>query len=100
VPSYRLPKPSGQARTIINGHHSYLGKFNSPDSRQKYARLLAETSQPARLFQFRFIHLLCCTRQVAIKTFMRVAFRALNDAAFSGINAMEDDISVRVSILE
>ena len=47
MPSYRLHKPSGQARTIINGRHIYLGKFNSPDSRQKYARLLAETAQPA-----------------------------------------------------
>lgn len=47
VPSYRLHKPSGQARTIIRGRHIYLGKFNSPESRQKYARLLAETSQPA-----------------------------------------------------
>ena len=31
VPSYRLHKPSGQARTIIDGRHIYLGKFNSPD---------------------------------------------------------------------
>jgi integrase len=41
VPAYRLHKPSGQARTIINGRHYYLGKYNSPESRQKYARLLA-----------------------------------------------------------
>jgi len=47
VPSYRLHKPSGQARTIINGRHIYLGKFNSPESRQRYARLLAEISLPA-----------------------------------------------------
>ena len=46
VPSYRLHKPSGQARTIIHGRHIYLGKFNSPESREKYARLLAELSQP------------------------------------------------------
>ena len=42
VPSYRLHKPSGQARTIIHGRHIYLGKYNSPESREKYARLLAE----------------------------------------------------------
>lgn len=46
VPSYRLHKASGQARTIINGRHVYLGKFNSPESRQRYARLLAEMTQP------------------------------------------------------
>jgi len=47
VPSYRLHKPSGQARTIIDGRHIYLGKFNSPESRQQYARLIAELSQPS-----------------------------------------------------
>ncbi len=46
VPSYRLHKASGQARLIINGRHVYLGKYNSPESRQRYARLLAEMSQP------------------------------------------------------
>ena len=46
VPSYRLHKPSGQARTIVRGKHIYLGKYNSPESQRKYARLLAETSQP------------------------------------------------------
>lgn len=43
VPAYRLHKPSGQARTIINGRHFYLGKYNSPESRLKYARLLASS---------------------------------------------------------
>ena len=46
VPSYRLLKPSGQARTIIHGRHIYLGKYNSPESREKYARPLAKLSQP------------------------------------------------------
>ena len=45
VPSYRLHKPSGQARTIVRGKHIYLGKYNSPESHRKYVRLLAETSQ-------------------------------------------------------
>ena len=40
--------PSGQARTIIDGRHVYLGKYNSPESRQRYALLLAEMSQPGR----------------------------------------------------
>ena len=47
VPAYRLHKPSGQARAIVDGRHVYLGKFNSAESRQKYARLLAERSQPS-----------------------------------------------------
>jgi integrase len=42
VPAYRLHKPSGQARVIINREHVYLGKFGSPESHEKYARLLSE----------------------------------------------------------
>ncbi len=45
VPSYRLHKASGQARTIVNGKHVYLGKFNSEESRKAYARILAESTQ-------------------------------------------------------
>ena len=44
VPSYRLHKPSGQARVIINREHIYLGPYGSPESREKYARLIAEMS--------------------------------------------------------
>ena len=47
VPAYRLHKASGQARTILNGRHVYLGKFGSPESRQQYARILAEAALPA-----------------------------------------------------
>jgi integrase len=42
VPSYRLHKPSGQARVIVNREHIYLGKYGSAESREKYARLIAE----------------------------------------------------------
>ncbi len=42
VPSYRLHKPSGQARVIIDGKHHYLGPFGSQASREKYARLISE----------------------------------------------------------
>jgi len=45
VPSYRLHKPSGQARTIIAGRHIYLGKYGSPESHEQYARLIAEAAQ-------------------------------------------------------
>jgi integrase len=47
VPSYRLHKASGQARTIVDGRHIYLGKYGSPESRQQYARILAEVALPA-----------------------------------------------------
>ena len=46
IPSYRLHKPSGQARCIVNGRHIYLGKYGSAESRQKYARILAEAALP------------------------------------------------------
>ena len=42
IPSYRLHKPSGQARVIIGGEHRYLGKYGSPESLEKYHRLVAE----------------------------------------------------------
>ena len=44
VPSYRLHKPSGQARVIINREHICLGPYGSPESREKYARYIAEMS--------------------------------------------------------
>jgi hypothetical protein len=42
IPKYGLHKPSGQARVIINGEHVYLGPHGSAESREKYARLIAE----------------------------------------------------------
>ncbi len=42
IPPYRLHKPSGQAVATFSGRTHYLGKFNSPESRQKYATLLTE----------------------------------------------------------
>ena len=42
VPSYRLHKPSGQARVIINRKHHYLGRYGTPESLEKYHRLVAE----------------------------------------------------------
>ena len=42
VPSYRLHKSSGQARVIIDGAHVYLGRYDSPESHEKYHRLVAE----------------------------------------------------------
>ena len=42
TPSYRLHKPSGQAVVTINRQDLYLGKFNSPQSRAEYDRVIAE----------------------------------------------------------
>ena len=42
VPSYRLHKPSGQARVIIDQRHVYLGRYGTPVSWEKYNRLIAE----------------------------------------------------------
>jgi integrase len=41
-PSYRLHKPSGQARVIIDGQHVYLGRYDSPKNHEKYHRLVGE----------------------------------------------------------
>lgn len=42
VPAYRLHKASGQARVILDGRHIYLGPHGSDESRERYARLIAE----------------------------------------------------------
>jgi len=42
VPAYGLHRPTGQARVIIDGRHVYLGKHGSPESWEKYHRLIAE----------------------------------------------------------
>jgi integrase len=47
VPKYSLHKASGQARAVIDGKHVYLGRYGSPESREAYARLIAERFYPA-----------------------------------------------------
>ena len=42
VPQYLLHPASGLARARINGRDVYLGRFDSPESKAKYARLLAD----------------------------------------------------------
>ena len=42
MPSYRLHKPSGQAVVTISGSDHYLGLHDTPQSKQKYARLVQE----------------------------------------------------------
>ena len=42
VPSYRHHKPSGHARATVDGRNIRQGKWNSPASREAYARLIAD----------------------------------------------------------
>ena len=44
VPSYRLHKASGQARVNVNGKRVYRGAYGTPESRENYARVIAEMS--------------------------------------------------------
>jgi integrase len=41
-PTYQLHKGSGQARTVINGKSIYLGKYNSPESQDRFNDIKAE----------------------------------------------------------
>lgn len=40
IPTYRLHKPSGQARVTSDGKHACLGKFGSTASGEQYHRLV------------------------------------------------------------
>jgi integrase len=42
TPSYRRHKPTGQAVVRLDGRDHYLGKFNTPESHERYHRLIAE----------------------------------------------------------
>lgn len=42
IPKYRHYKPKNLAVVRIDGRDRYLGKYNSPASKEKYARLIAE----------------------------------------------------------
>jgi hypothetical protein len=41
-PSYRLHKVSGQTLVQFRGRRYYLGKYGSPESRQRYQRFISE----------------------------------------------------------
>jgi integrase len=41
-PAYRPHKPTGQARVTIGGKTYYLGKYGTPESKQKYRQTLAD----------------------------------------------------------
>jgi hypothetical protein len=42
IPKYRHYKPKDLGMVVIHGHAHYLGKFDSPESRERYHRLIAE----------------------------------------------------------
>jgi hypothetical protein len=42
IPAYRLHRPSGRAVVTLYGRDVYLGKYNSPESKAEYRRLIAE----------------------------------------------------------
>jgi hypothetical protein len=44
IPKYRHYKPKDLAVVRIDGRDHYLGKYGTPESKEKYARLLAEHS--------------------------------------------------------
>ncbi len=50
-PSYRLHRPSGQAVVRIDSHDHYLGRHGTPESHEKYARLVAEWSASGQVIE-------------------------------------------------
>lgn len=55
VPSYRLHRGSGQAIVTISRRDFYLGRHNTPDSRRRYNRLIAEyLSSPRNILSLKF----------------------------------------------
>jgi integrase len=55
IPKYRLYKPKNLAVVRIEGHDVYLGKYDSPESHEKYHRVIAEwlSGSGPRCFQSR-----------------------------------------------
>lgn len=42
TPKYRHDKPKDLGMVAIGGHAHYLGKYDSPESRERYHRLVAD----------------------------------------------------------
>lgn len=42
IPKYRHYKPKALGMVVIDGHAHYLGRFDSPESWERYHRLIAE----------------------------------------------------------
>ncbi len=52
-PAYLLHKATGQARVRVNGKDVYLGRYGSPESREKYDDLIREFFRSCNLDQYR-----------------------------------------------
>lgn len=50
IPTYRLHKASGQAVVVLDGRSIYLGVWQSPESRAKYEKVMAEWLAQGRQF--------------------------------------------------
>lgn len=48
-PKYSLHKTSGRARIVWKGRHIWLGKYGTPESRQRYARVIASIAADGRV---------------------------------------------------
>ena len=48
VPTYRLHKSSGRAVVTLSGRDVFLGKFGTPESRERYARVIGEWEAAGR----------------------------------------------------
>ncbi len=46
LPKYSLHKPSGQAKVRHNGRTIYLGKFGTPESKDRYAKFISSLPKP------------------------------------------------------
>ena len=42
VPQYRHYRPKNLGMVVINGHADYLGRYDSPESWERYHRLIAD----------------------------------------------------------
>jgi len=65
VPSYRLHKQSGQALVTLNGKDHLHGAHGSPESREKYGRLIAEWEANGRRASFRRLTHVTCSMLIA-----------------------------------
>lgn len=84
IPSYRLHKPTGQAVVSLNGRDHYLGRYDSPESRQRYAKLLTEWESSGRAPTF--------GEPVACLTMAQVALAYLDHAkTYYGAESTEYD---------
>lgn len=63
VPTYRSHRSSGQAVVTVNGKDHYLGHYDSPESRERYAKLIGQylagggAAKPTRGYGYTVAHI-------------------------------------------